>query len=109
MGVVGMRQLTIEEVHAQKIRALGLAPEALDLTTPEGLAGALRRAAGYLCPCSASTLVRAVVRPLRGLVRDLERSKELVEDTLDAMVAHGDLLEEIEVQAAPPSSRVLLY
>lgn len=104
-----MRRLTAVEVHARKIRELGLDPEGLDLMTPEGLAGALRRAASYLCPCSAATLVRAVVRPLRGLVPDLDHARELVEDTLDAMVAHGDLLEQPEVQDGAQSARVLLY
>jgi len=108
MGV-GMRRLTIEEVHAQKIRELGLDPEALDLTTPEGLAGALRRAASYLCPCSAATLVRAVVRPLRGLVPDLEKTKEFVEETLEAIISHGDVLEQPEVEDGTPTARVLLY
>lgn len=104
-----MRRLTAEEVHAQKIIELGLDPEALDLTTPEGLAGALRRAASYLCPCSATTLVRAVVRPLRGLVPDMEEAKELVEATLEAMISHGDVLEQPEVQDGAPTARVLLY
>lgn len=109
MGVVSMRRLTAGEVHAQKIRELGLDPEALDLTTPEGLAGALRRAASYLCPCSAATLVRAVVRPLRGLVPDMEQAKELVDATLEAMISHGDVLEQPEMQDGSPTARVLLY
>jgi len=104
-----MRRLNAKEVHAQKIRELGLDPEALDLTTPEGLAGALRRAASYLCPCSAATLVRAVVRPLRGLVPDLDKAKEMVEATLEAMTSHGDMLEQPDVQEGAPSARVLLY
>lgn len=104
-----MRRLTAEEVHARKIRELGLDPEALDLTTPEGLAGALRRAASYLCPCSAATLVRAVVRPLRGLVPDMEKAKETVEETLEAMISHGDVLEHPELEDGSPTPRVLLY
>lgn len=104
-----MRHLTAEEVHAQKIRELGLDPDALDLTTPEGLAGALRRAASFLCPCSAATLVRAIVRPLRGLVPDLEKARELVEETLEAMISHGDVLEQPELQDGTPTARMLLY
>ncbi len=104
-----MRRLTAAEVHARKIAELGLDAEALDLTTTEGLAGALRRAASYLCPCSSATLVRAVVRPLRGLVPDLQAAQEVVEETLEAMVAHGDVLEQPEVQGDASSSRVLLY
>jgi len=104
-----MRRLTAEQVHAQKIRELGLDPDALDLTTPEGLAGALRRAASYLCPCSPATIVRAVVRPLRGLVPDLEKVKELAEETLESMISHGDVLEHPEMQDGTPTARVLLY
>lgn len=104
-----MRRLTAHQVHAQKIRELGLDPEALDLSTPEGVAGALRRAASYLCPCSAATLVRAVVRPLQGLVPDLDKAKELIEDTLEAMIAYGDVLEQPDVQDGASSARVLLY
>ncbi|WP_437984767.1 hypothetical protein [Sorangium sp. So ce117] len=104
-----MKRLTAAEVHAHKIAELGLDPEALDLTTAEGLAGALRRAASFLCPCSAASLVRAVVRPLRGLVPDLDRAQELVEATLEAMIAHGDVLEQPDVEGETSSSRVLLY
>lgn len=109
MGLVDMRRLTAEQVHAQKIRELGLDPDAVDLTTPEGLAGALRRAASYLCPCSATTLVRAVGYPLRGLVRDLDQAKELIDETLEAMISHGDILEQPEVQEGATPPRVLLF
>src|SRR5262245_48253942 len=105
-----MRRLSIEEVHARQVAELGLDQNALDLTATESLAAALRRAAGFLCPCSAATLVRAVVRPLDGLVPGLEVVKDSVETTLEALIAHGDILEECDVAADPASaSRVLLY
>lgn len=88
-----MRRLTAAEVHAQKIAELGLDPNALDLTSTEAIAGALRRAASFLCPCAAATLVRGVVRPLRGLVDNIEVVKDMIEETLEAMLAHGDILE----------------
>jgi hypothetical protein len=80
---------------------LGLDASALDLTSIEAIAGALRRVASFLCPCSAVTLVRGVVRPLRGLVDDLEAAKVLVEGTLEAMVAHGDILEHRGMEESP--------
>lgn len=110
MEVVKMRRLTTEEVHAQKLCDLGLNPAMLDLTTPEGLAGALRRAGSFMCPCSSATLVRAVVDPLQGLVSDLEKTKELVQETLEAMISHGDILEQPELKEdGSASTRVLLY
>jgi hypothetical protein len=60
-------------------------------------------------------LVRSVVRPLQGLVDDLEAIKDLIEETLEAIIAHGDILEQQEISedhnrakatllyAAPPS------
>lgn len=96
---LGVKQLTAEEVHARKVAELGLDPEAVDLSSVEGLAGALRRAASHLCPCAPRTLVREVVQPLRGLVADLDAVKGLVKSTLDAMTAHGDILEHRDVEA----------
>src|SRR5262249_23665431 len=110
-----MRLVTAAELHAQKVAELGLDAAAIDLTSAEAIAGALRRAAGFLCPCSAASLVRAVIRPLEGLVCDVDALRETVEETLEALTAHGDLLEHRDVSpeedaqagtllyAAPPS------
>ena len=96
-----MRQLSAAEVHAQKVAELGLDPGALDLTSVEAIAGALRRTASFLCPCTAPTLVRGVVSPLRGLVDDLATIKNLVEETLEPMIAHGDILEHRDIEGEP--------
>lgn len=105
-----MRRLTVQEVHERKIAELGLDPSALDLTSIEAVAGALRRTASFLCPCAAPTLVRGVVRPMRGLVDDIETLRDLVENTLEAMIAHGDILELREVEENPDQgAAVLLY
>ncbi len=98
------------EVHAQKVAELGLDPTALDLMSIEAIAGALRRTASFLCPCAAATLVRGVARPLRGLVEDLDAAKGLVEETLEAMTAHGDILEYREFgEDQGQETRTLLY
>lgn len=105
-----MRRLTPSELHALKVAELALDPSAVDLTSVEGLAGALRRAASFLCPCTAATLTRAVVRPLRGLTDDLEATKASVEEILEAVIAHGDILEQRDVdENASGSAAALLY
>lgn len=90
---MGIRALSIADIHRISVEALGLDPDALDLNSAEAVACCLRRAAGFLCPCSARTLVYAVVEPLRGLVDDLDKFRTMVEDTLEALVAYGDLFE----------------
>ncbi len=105
-----MKQLGAADVHAQMVTELGLDPSAVDLTSIEAVAGALRRAASFLCPCTALTLIRAVVRPMRGLVQDLDAFKELVHETLEAMIAHGDILEHRDVEEDPGhGAAALLY
>ena len=105
-----VKRLTAAEVHARKVSELGLDPDALDLASVEATAGALRRLASSLCPCTATALIRGAVRPLSGLVDDIESVKLTVEDTLEAMIAHGDLLELRDVEEEfGPGAPMLLY
>ena len=105
-----MRRLTATEVHAGKVAELGLDQAAGDLTSIEAIAAALRRAASYSCPCAATTLVRAIAEPLRGLVDDIEDTKRTVRETLEAMIACGDFFEHRDIEEDSMSSAaVLLY
>jgi len=105
-----MKRITVAEVHAKKVAELGLDPDSLDLTSTEAIAGAIRRLAGFLCPCTAITLTRRIVRPLLGLVDDLDAIKERVEAIIEAVIAHGDLLEEQEFREGQAAgSATLLY
>lgn len=110
MDMEAMNILSADQVHARKVSELGLDPETLDLTSSEAIASALRRTAGFLCPCAAPTLVRAVLNPLRGLVSDLEAVKESIETILEALVAHGDLLESADITTDQGrEGRLMLY
>jgi hypothetical protein len=106
---MGLAKLSANEVNALSVTALGLDGTALDLTSPEVIAEGLRRAASFRCPCTAATLVRSVVEPLRGLVSDLDATRDLVEKTLESVVAHGDILEERELDETSNSTSTLLY
>jgi hypothetical protein len=105
-----MRRITIQELTAQKVAELGLDFEATDLTSIEAVSAAIRRAASFACPCSASTLVRNIVHPMRGIVSDLEAFKEFTEEILNAVVANGDLQEFQNIsEDAERGQSTLLY
>jgi hypothetical protein len=104
-----MRELTRSEVHAKAVEALGLDAMNLDLDTIEALAAAIRRAAGFYCPCSPTTLLRAVLQPLAGLVDDVGAIRETATETLEAVVSYGDLLEQSHISGQPGDRRGLLY
>jgi hypothetical protein len=79
----------------------------------EYIAAALRRLAGFLCPCSPKTLLGSMLESHRGVAG--EDFADQVATTIDALVAVGDLLELSDVAtldetvkstwlfAAPPS------
>jgi hypothetical protein len=76
--------------------ALGLSAAPADSDEPY-IAAALRRLAGFLCPGSPRTLLRAMVDSHRGLVDDVDAFAERVEAVIEALVAIGDLLELADV------------
>lgn len=89
---MNVTELTAQDASAVAVATLGLDAEAIGLTSPEGLATSLRRAASFMCPTSPGRLVDAVLGALKPLHDgDLQRD-ELV-DVLDQLVASGDLLE----------------
>src|SRR2546425_7634746 len=90
---VAMRRITTSELHELGVKSLGLDPSSLDLTSVECIAGALRRAAGFLCPCSDTRLAEEVMHPLLDLVTDARHVREVIDTTLEALIAYGDLLE----------------
>jgi hypothetical protein len=50
-----------------------------------------------------------VVGPLRGLVDSLETAKQSVEQVLETMVAHGDLIEQREILEEGQQGKMLVY
>ena len=61
------------------------------------LSAAIRRLAGFLCPCSPRTLVRRMVESHVGLIDDVPLFGESVESSIEGLVAIGDLLELSDV------------
>lgn len=61
------------------------------------LSAAVRRLAGFLCPCSPRTLVRRMIESHVGLVDDIPMFEDCVESTIEGLVAIGDLLELSDV------------
>lgn len=88
-----LSSLSIEEASALSVRALGLDAELIDLTSQEGLAASLRRAASFMCPTSPSRLLDAVLGAVRPVSPESEVSRDQLAELLDLLVATGDLLE----------------
>ena len=100
--------LTPDTLRTVTAEALG-APWNDAVPTTTLLAAALRQAAGVLCPCPPGALVRHVAGGLRGLVPDSASLDALVNETLDALVAYGDLLELVAPDEPGGRNRRLLY
>jgi hypothetical protein len=104
-----MKRLIKSEVHAIGTAALGLDPSAVDLTSVECIAASLRRAASFLCPCSSRTLIDVVYHSLLEMQESSNDLRAIIDDTLVAMIAYGDLVECRERLDGSGPSRSLLF
>ena len=77
--------------------SLGVEREEDGILSAAYIAAAIRRLAGFLCPCSPRTLVRWMIDSHRGLLEDEPGFRDLVETSIEALVAIGDLLELADV------------
>lgn len=87
-----LTKMTANDASTVAVTTLGLDADTIGLSSPEGLAASLRRAASFMCPTNPSRLVDAVLRALKPLHGDELKREDLV-DLLDQLVASGDLLE----------------
>lgn len=85
--------LSPKEASRAAVQALGLDAESTNLTSEEGLAASVRRAASFMCPTSPSRLIDAVLETIRPVTADGTVSRASIADTVDLLVAAGDLLE----------------
>lgn len=90
---MGVEAVTPNDVALDAVATLGLDVDAVDITSVEALAAALRRAASFLCPTTHARLVRSVDEAIRGLPGCDDATTALIESTLDSLLSYGDLIE----------------
>lgn len=87
-----LTKLTTQDASTVAVATLGLDADAIGLSSVEGLAASLRRAASFMCPTSPGRLIDAVLGVLKPL-HGAELQRDDLVDLLDQLVASGDLLE----------------
>lgn len=97
--------LSCSEASTLAARTLGLDADLLGLTSAEGLASSLRRAASFMCPTSPARLIDAVLGAVRPVSPAEALAREKVAEMLDLLIGAGDLLELRE--EAERSTRLL--
>lgn len=106
---MGLRPLSREDALHCVAADFGLANT--EDVSVEFVAASLRRAAGLMCPTTPRALVNAVHQSLSLLQPD-DTLRERCRETLEAMVAHGDLMEFDEIDqplAASAGQARLIY
>ncbi len=87
---MGLKVLTLPESLTTTVASLRLTDSSDRVSL---VAASLRRAASFLCPSTPSALSAAVKDTLQELV---PVDSDLLQETLDALVAAGDLVESLE-------------
>jgi hypothetical protein len=98
MAVTRLKAVDIEH---QAVKAL-LLPANLALSSREGIAASIRRAASFTCPTTSGSLVRITSEVLRGLPGFDDETPQVVAPLIEDLCAYGDLLElPVEDEAGP--------
>jgi hypothetical protein len=104
-GVGILLALTAREVIQSTRRTLGLPAGPADSIDDALLGAAIRRLAGFLCPCSPSTLAHSLEKSLVFLVADAEALGEQISEAIEGLVSCGDLLELIDITTSDPTAK----
>jgi len=96
--------ISCEEVLQHSREALGLASKSECIADNAFIAGLLRHASGFLCPCSPATIRAVALESLQFLLDvNPEELEERINEAIEGLVIGGDLLELHQVTAADPS------
>lgn len=93
-----MKHLQLENIRKQSVEFMELDSDKYEIESPEFIAAALRRAASSMCPCPSSKLIRTVCESVTPILLNSENDfKESVQQSLEALLGNGDLIEEDEI------------
>lgn len=98
-------QIEPQEVLTLSRQAVALPDAAPDIQDEALLSALVRRAAGILCPCAASTLARAVLESLQYLAEHSAQLEEDIDAAIEGAMTAGDLLELSQVTTDDPAAK----
>lgn len=97
--------ITSRELLQAVRRASGLPPVVDNHLDEPLLAALIRRAAGFLSPCSRATVATSVVESLEFLCDEPEALRDRVDAAIESLIAFGDLLELNQVTIDDPNAK----
>lgn len=100
-----LSQLTDAETRHRAIAGLGFDSSNLTFASPEVLSEQIRCFASLFTPVTPRRLIASVLESVRFLVVDPIPIRQVIEDLVDSLVAHGDIVEAVD----PMSARRRLY
>lgn len=102
------KMLSADDVVREMVEELRLDPNVLGIASIEVLSALVRRTAGLLCPCPRKRILKNILQSLDGLVPDPDGLRDAIDETIDTLIAHGDLLEHNDVTRESSRSEVVL-
>lgn len=97
--------LTPEEVVIGCRAALGLPTTPNPKINEPLIAGLLRRSAGFLCPCSRTSLRSALLESLQGLGCQEPELADEIDSVIEGLIVGGDLLELNDVSTSDSEAK----
>ncbi len=100
--------ISAADIVKEVVRELGFNPDDVTVTSIEVLSSLIRRTAGLLCPCPRQRLLKNILQSLEGIVQNHMGLRDSVDETIDSLVAHGDLVEHDDISREFTRSAIVL-
>ena len=86
-----VKVISLRDAEKQTIENLRLDASSLDLSSVEGIAGVIRKVAGFICPCTNIALRHAVESLIGPFIENFD--KDILSNIVNSLISYGDLLE----------------
>lgn len=105
---VELKSISAGSVLSGMIRDVGFDPDVVSIKDMAVLSAIVRRTAGLLCPCTKRTILKNIMQGFDGVVPGLDDLRDDIDETIDLLIAHGDLLEHNDITPDSPRSEVVV-
>ncbi len=100
--------LSVKDLANEIIKEMGLDPIHHAVTSIEVLSALIRRAAGLICPCTRKKLLKNVLQSLEGIISNHLDLKDKIDEIIDVLIAHGDILEHNDIAITLKRNELIL-
>ncbi len=105
---MALKIISPEIIVSELIEELGLNSSVEKIHSVKVVSALIRRTAGLLCPCPQRKIQKTILKALYGIYRPPDDFSNIIKETIELLLAHGDLLEHGDITSASSRAEVVI-